>query len=1276
MGYLQSVDSAIAADRPPSYFRPVPLKTCANTFNSTCMKGSYWLLLLSILWVVSSCSNSDRHIAFPLNEYNPAKPEIEPLKFGEEKQLTWDTVKRERIQPDVKSFDISTLPATGFDSTTFKSFKAPPEVSRFDYNSLPEGELAIDKLPAKPLVMKTSLMAPPDLTYVGKPVSMDDKALDIYKIPFFQGIDGRLLGVVYVDQQGLLWIGGVGGLYRYDGQNIQTIIPANGSIPGIVGLMEDALGRMWFMQINGNLGVVDLKTRTISRSAQIRGVGNNRMQMTKDPDGNIWVFNVKDTALEIIDPLKKTFRSIDKKVLMPADQDLSFTTRSLFHAVHMPDQKVWVSTFVGGVDIIDLQKGTIKYLGKKNGLVTDSIATLTADKKNDLVWLASRPGLDAVDLKKGTITHYGDGQRINYTNTVGVFTDKNENIWRCSVGGIYILDWKNGLTRFIGIEDGLSGIIAVEAVEDKEGHIWLANNPGLNMIDQSGFTAKYFNNKQIISISEDEEHNLWVATNAGMFIVNPERNNARLFDKAHGLSNDFVQAFFKWNGKMVVSTNGGFQIIDPAGKTMWQYTAAQGLLNDTVYTVYHDKRGDTWLTGPSNGIDRLDSVNDLTLHADTRNGLSDALISDVKGAKDGKIWLATGKAGVDVFDPQTGIIKNLRGAPGLRDTCSRVLLEDDFGRMWIGTDKGIYIADTKNNVLTSIGSKQGLSNPRVTSLLAYHGNVLASSGYKVYIINAPPPTDTAGKWSVDVVQNATLLKRPSLTSSWSTDAVTSDGKFLWGDNGISVLNNIVPLNDSATTVITGVNVMTRPVNVRGKGLPTDTLWVENSFYTRNSDLPENLGYTRPGKYKWDSVKGPANLPVNLELPHDENYMQFHFTGASLGRQDTVWYSYILEGVDKQWSLPTTNTSTENYLNLPSGHFTFRVASRMQTGEWSKPASFSFTILPPWYKTWWAYTLYVLVALAMLRIYIAYRSRKLKNENRQLEDKVKQRTEELEQTISELKATQSQLVYAEKMASLGELTAGIAHEIQNPLNFVNNFSEVNRELITELIEEVDKGNANEIREIARDIRVNEEKINYHGKRADSIVKGMLQHSRQTQGELEPTDINALCDEYLRLSYHGMRAKNKDFQADFKTDFDPLIGKINVVPQNIGRVLLNLFNNAFYACADRQKALVANSSDPATAAYHPRVTVTTRKERKDVLIEITDNGKGITSEIKEKIFQPFFTTKPTGEGTGLGLSLSYDIITKEHNGTISVESTPAPPDDMVGGGTLFIIKLPLI
>ena len=321
----------------------------------------------------------------------------------------------------------------------------------------------------------------------------------------------------------------------------------------------------------------------------------------------------------------------------------------------------------------------------------------------------------------------------------------------------------------------------------------------------------------------------------------------------------------------------------------------------------------------------------------------------------------------------------------------------------------------------------------------------------------------------------------------------------------------------------------------------------------------------------------------------------------------------------------------------------------------------------------------LLTLGIIVWIISRNKKRLNRTNIDLQHKnelIKIQKQEVEETLTKLKAAQAQLIQSEKMASLGELTAGIAHEIQNPLNFVNNFSEVSNELIEELKTRKKKLNIDdeEVNELVNDISLNLEKINQHGKRAGDIVKGMLQHSRSNKGILEPTNINALANEYLDLAYHGLRAKDKAFNATLKTDFDETLEKINIIPQDIGRVLLNLITNAFHACAEKAKL---SSND-----YQPKVTVTTQKINEKIEIKVSDNGNGIPRNIIDKIFQPFFTTKPTGQGTGLGLSLAYDIV-KAHGGQIKVDSRAESSDNpeianpgSSGEGTTFIIELPAV
>ena len=431
-------------------------------------------------------------------------------------------------------------------------------------------------------------------------------------------------------------------------------------------------------------------------------------------------------------------------------------------------------------------------------------------------------------------------------------------------------------------------------------------------------------------------------------------------------------------------------------------------------------------------------------------------------------------------------------------------------------------------------------------------------------------------------------------------------------------------------------------------------------------------------------KGPLKESLfdtkEILLDHDQNEFAFSFTSVNYrSSRDKIMY-YKLENYDTDWREARIEDKV-NYIMVPPGDYSFRIkAVNSRNGVWSEK-SLGVIVAPPWWTTWWAYGLYFVLFIAGIYVIDRYQNKRLLEKARaETKEKELAQAKEIKKAYAELKATQSQLIQSEKMASLGELTAGIAHEIKNPLNFVNNFSEVSKELLEEMLEEIQNGDMEEVKAIANDVVQNLEKINHHGKRADGIVKGMLQHSRSSSGTKEPTDINALADEYLRLAYHGLRAKDNSFNATIETDFDKNVGSINVVPQDMGRVILNLITNAFYACTERsrsaanEKSTSANSSNEALAKlaasgdskYEPTVSVSTKKNGDQVLISVKDNGNGIPNSVKKKIFQPFFTTKPTGQGTGLGLSLSYDIV-KAHGGELNVKTKE-------NEGTEFTIILP--
>ena len=400
--------------------------------------------------------------------------------------------------------------------------------------------------------------------------------------------------------------------------------------------------------------------------------------------------------------------------------------------------------------------------------------------------------------------------------------------------------------------------------------------------------------------------------------------------------------------------------------------------------------------------------------------------------------------------------------------------------------------------------------------------------------------------------------------------------------------------------------------------------------------------------------------AELELSHNHNNIALELAYINfLSDPSDQYIQYKLEGYDSDWR-NSESGEIVYYYKISPGNYTFLLKAMDLDGNWNE-TSLPIYVTPPWYRTWLAYISYGLLLISGVFITDRVQRRRLiAKERKSAREKELHQAREIKKAYNDLKATQDQLIQAEKMASLGELTAGIAHEIQNPLNFVNNFSEVNKELLEELLVELNNGDKAEIKSIASDIIQNEEKIHFHGRRAESIVKNMLLHSRGDKEQKLPTDINAMIEEFTNLAFHGMRARDKSFQADFKFDLDNKLPQMKVVAQDIGRVILNLVNNAFYEVNKRAK----EDADE----YKPLVVVSTKKVGDRVEIHIADNGPGIPREIRDKIFQPFFTTKHAGHGTGLGLSLSYDIITKGHNGHLDFKTKE-------GIGTEFTIQIPI-
>jgi len=827
---------------------------------------------------------------------------------------------------------------------------------------------------------------------------------------------------------------------------------------------------------------------------------------------------------------------------------------------------------------------------------------------------------------------------------------------------------------------------------------------------------------------KDNNGNLWFGTNGGG-VSRFDGKSFTNFTTAHGLVNNAVYSILEdKSGNLWFGTNGGVSRYD--GKSFTNFTTTQGLANNNVNSILEDKSGNLWFSTYEGGISRYDGKSFTNF---TAPGLPKNIFLCILEDKSRKLWFGTNDGGVSRYDGKS--FTNFTTTQGLAHNTVYNIFEDKIGNIWFSTAGGVSrilrenleksqgnTQKTKGEGIISFNNfttAQGLANDMVYDIVEdTHGNIVIGTNLGFTLI---PATSASLPFS-EVESKLEYYNKPNgyPIKDINLNAMLCDSKgIIWAGTG-SEKTGLVRFDYSALRKnIEPPKLVIQSIKVKDENICWHCLNEEYVKLDSNSTpcyITEEVGLfgrqlstverdsmkNRFGNIQFDEITKFYPLPQNLVLPYEHNQLSFEFAAIETGRPFMVKYQYMLDGYDNDWS-PITDKSNVTFGNIKEGTYIFKLKARSPEGVWSEPITYAFKVLPPWYRTWWAHSIYSLFLLTIFwRVHLLQKAKTIriereKNKDRELVQakeiekayhQLENAHKDLEESHQTLKSTQAQLIQSEKMASLGELTAGIAHEIQNPLNFVNNFSEVSNELIDEVLEErkKEKGERDESleEEILGDLKQNLSKINQHGKRASDIVKGMLEHSRKSTGEKEITDINALCDEYFRLSYHGLRAKNKDFNASIETNFDPNLPKIDIVPQDIGRVLLNLINNAFYAVNERKNLLdlagqrsMANLTDLTESSgdanlkdldYKPKISITTQKtDNNQIKISIKDNGPGIPDAIKDKIFQPFFTTKPNGQGTGLGLSLSYDIV-KAHGGELTV-------DNNKDEGSIFNIELPL-
>ncbi|MGN6616223.1 MAG: ATP-binding protein [Ilyomonas sp.] len=1087
------------------------------------------------------------------------------------------------------------------------------------------------------------------------------------------GLPGAQVNTLLVDKFGYIWTGTINGLARFDGYEFKRFYSNPNDTTSLQGLIiwslfEDHKNQIWIGSSPSFLNVYNpvlKKFRQYEFASLVNHAPNEELLVAaicEDNNGRIY-FGVTTYLNE---PISSALLYKDendnriKKFIVPD----SLSMQNVISIAKDKTGNIWVLSF-SGLFKIDLAKNITKVLlnidelKKNNEYPSD----LKIDKKGHVLIITTTSRLFDLNPTTGIYTTWISDKiilpvRNDLMRTV-IALDSTDNIWITSNAGVQYFNRKTHKFSVFnsGVKKELEHILANNLAVDSYGTLWIGSSTNglIKYENKAQFTSYIYNkaNKNSITsgwanfIYGTGDGRIWIGTSgssntSGINVLDTRTSLLKPFPFRR-YSGQLDGVFSLWErspGELYVA--GFNKLFQLSEKTFALKHVSLLGAPDTISILYHfkDTRQNEWLCTLKGLFKRTKGEHTFKKYDLSKIEGCDASSNQITRAYESKkhgLWLTTDN-GLFLYNYNSNKIER----HGFDKTKGDVFTtqdinsfyEDGNGIAWVGSWLGglsRYNVETRKIYTYTLND--GLPSMSIQSILPDEKNNCLWLSTFEGLSRFNLKTGEFNNFSVADGLQGQLFADGSFLK-------TSKGLFVFGgSNGVTVFNpNEVEKNSSPPKVfLTGLKIFNRAV-IPAKG---------------------------------NILEKPIYETQQITLPYNTENISIEFSALHYSNPAKNKIRYKLENYDNEWR-DAGNLHEAIYPNLPSGEYIFHVKAANDKGVWNeKGATLKIVIKLPWWRTNVAYIIYAIIIICITIFAIrffqlrAIKKEKEKNQARELEHakEIEKAYYKLEKTHEALKATQAQLIQSEKMASLGTLTAGIAHEIQNPLNFVNNFSEVNRELISQLKEAIAIGNLEEVKIIATDIQDNEDKIIHHGKRADAIVKGMLQHSRTSTGKKEPTNINSLCDEYLRLSYHGMRAKDKSFNAEIKTDFDASLPKINVVQQDIGRVLLNLFNNAFYAMNEKKK-----SYELSAISYEPIISIQTKKINDEVEISVSDNGNGIPQNIVDKIFQPFFTTKPTGQRTGLGLSLSYDII-KAHGGEIRVESKE-------GEGSKFVIQLPTL
>ncbi len=1118
------------------------------------------------------------------------------------------------------------------------------------------------------------------LLLIGKPFSLLAQQIKFNRVDPPSVTFSGFVGGIAQDKSGFIWITSRNGLFRYDGYNYKRYAPKTVTDFRLETVYIDREGVFWIATWLEGLYRLDPVTETWTYYQHdpndSLSLPDNRVRsILEDSEGTFWIGT--HSGLAKYDRGTGNFHTFKHD---PNDEN-SISDNRVRKIYEDSQGTLWIGTGSvwtgeggetdeGGLNRFDKKTGKfIRYLhdpANPKSLINNKVQAIFEDSRG-VFWVGSAgDGLHTMNRATGKFErhHYDPAHpeklsrpKLSASNNGGsdhitfIAEDETKQIW---IGTL-----NNGLARYDPASKTTKQYSANEDfnawsfLNSSDGILWIGDFKGtLYRVDPSRKDIPYsFLGAQVFSFEEDLSQELWIGTDKGIFVKNRKTGAIRQFvhdsQNPNSLSGDSATKILcDPSGTMWVGTNNGLNRFNPETNSFTRYLHDpednSSLSESDFIREIADGGGDSLWLGTSNGLDLMMKTTGKFTHfrhlAEDSNSIGGNFIEILMPEKSGNLWVGTWDfGGLNYLERNNNKVTRFLPANFITS-----LLVDSEGSFWVGTDAGLY---KRKNALDDFAKAFDIDMPGATSGVSSmveddRKNIWVSTRTGILQINLQ--TDKVKLYADDYgVKVAQIPYQGESYKSESGDIYIGDSQGYY---------TIAP--DEISTNPTPPDIAITDFKIDGQSVL--------------------MGKDGP-------LASPLENLTSLSLRYNQNTFTFNFVGIHFAGPEHNRLLFMLENYDQEWRVAGAD-KTAYYSNLSPGQYTFKVKAASSEGVWAE-RSISITITPPWWKTWWAYTIYGLCLITGIFLVDRFqRQRIIQQERRRTIEKEAAQKREIEKAYSELgvahenlKATQSQLIQSEKLASLGELTAGIAHEIQNPLNFVNNFSELSVDLAEELKLEIgkleipaqDKGY---VGEILGDLASNQEKINHHGKRAAAIVTGMLQHARTSSGKKEPTDLNALADEYLRLAYHGLRAKDPTFNATMKTDFDETVGSVPVIPQDIGRVILNLITNAFYAVIEKKKE--------AGGDYEPTVTVSTKRVASvdsllgagDKLeVSVKDNGNGIPKEVIDKIFQPFFTTKPTGQGTGLGLSLAYDIV-KAHGGELRVETKE-------GKGADFNIILPI-